>query len=117
MTQYHSHGVTLSDNQKAKLARAFKDKSSITLRLSNHELRRNDELMLTKTAQKVSESNCVWCKCWCQVIKGIVSSCWGPHKVRGSEACEAPCEACEACEAHKKFKKNKKKIKKIYLKI
>ena len=49
MTQYHSHGVTLSDNQRAKLARAFKDKSSITLRLSNHELRRNDELMLTKT--------------------------------------------------------------------
>ena len=26
----------------------------------------------------------------------------GPYKVRGSEACEAPCEACEACEAHKK---------------
>ncbi|RMX48551.1 hypothetical protein pdam_00019402 [Pocillopora damicornis] len=52
MTQYHSHGVTLSDNQKAKLARAFKDKSSITLRLSNHELRRNDELMLTKTQLK-----------------------------------------------------------------
>ena len=43
MTQYHSHGVTLSDNQKAKLARAFKDESSITLRLSNHELRRNDD--------------------------------------------------------------------------
>ena len=29
-------------------------------------------------------------------------SCPGPYKVRGSEACEAPCEACEACEAHKK---------------
>ena len=53
ITQYHSHGVTLSDNQKAKLARAFKDKSSITLRLSNYELSRNDELMLTKTQLKI----------------------------------------------------------------
>ena len=53
ITQYHSHGVTLSDNQKAKLTRAFKDKSSITLRLSNYELSRNDELMLTKTQLKI----------------------------------------------------------------
>ena len=49
MTQYHSHGVTLSDNQTAKLAKAFRDKSAITLRLSNHELSGNDELMLTNT--------------------------------------------------------------------
>ena len=49
MTQYHSHGVTLRDNQKAKLAKAFRDKSAITLRLSNHELSGNDELMFTNT--------------------------------------------------------------------
>ena len=49
MTQYHSHGVTLSDNQKAKLAKAFRDKSAITLRLSNHEFSGNDELMFTNT--------------------------------------------------------------------
>ena len=32
----------------------------------------------------------------------VVMDKTGPYKVRGSEACEAPCEACEACEAHKK---------------
>ena len=113
ITQYHSHGVTLSDNQKAKLARAFKDKSSITLRLSNHELSRNDELMLTKTQlKKVSESNCIWCKCWCQVIKGIVSSCckerrfivqyscesWRKSATSGNKSClESTSWACNWC--------------------
>ena len=61
MTQYHSHGVTLSDNQKAKLAKAFRDKSAITLRLSNHELSGNDELMFTNTQllKKIPKSNCI----------------------------------------------------------
>lgn len=39
MSKYHSHGVTLSNNQKVKLANAFQQKNrAITLRLSNHEL-------------------------------------------------------------------------------
>lgn len=46
MTQYHSYGVTMSDNQEAKLARAFIDKSPTILRLSNDELQVSDELML-----------------------------------------------------------------------
>ena len=46
MTQYHSYGVTMSDNQEAKSARAFIDKSPTILRLSNDELQVSDELML-----------------------------------------------------------------------
>ena len=36
------------------------------------------------------------------MVGTLVAILDGPYKVRGSEACEAPCEACEACEAHKK---------------
>ena len=49
MTTYHEYKVNLSEGQKAKLAKAMKDSSPITLRLSKDELVGNDELMLTKT--------------------------------------------------------------------
>ena len=49
MTSYHSHGVKLSDNQKAKLAKALKNNSAITIRLAKNELSGHDMLMLTKT--------------------------------------------------------------------
>ena len=46
---YIPHGVTLSQNQRLKLAKAFKKRESITIRLSHNELTGPDELMLTKT--------------------------------------------------------------------
>ena len=49
MTTYHSHGVKLSSGQKEKLARAFRNNSAITIRLSKNELTGPDQLMLTKT--------------------------------------------------------------------
>ena len=49
MSTYHPHGVKLSEGQKKKLAKAYKDKSAITIRLSKNELRGKDQLMLTKT--------------------------------------------------------------------
>ena len=49
MTIYHSHGVKLSIGQKDKLAKALKNNSAITIRLSNSELTGPDQLMLTKT--------------------------------------------------------------------
>ena len=49
MSNYHPHGVKLSEGQKKKLAKAYKDKSAITIRLSKNELKGNDQLMLTKT--------------------------------------------------------------------
>ena len=49
MTTYHECELNLSEGQKAKLAKAMKDSSPITLRLSKDELVGNDELMLTKT--------------------------------------------------------------------
>ena len=47
MTEYHSHSVTLSDNQKMKSAKALQTKTPITIRLSNTELNGGDQLMLT----------------------------------------------------------------------
>ena len=47
MTTYSEYKVRLSDGQKAKLAKAIKNSSAITLRLSKNELSGNDELMLT----------------------------------------------------------------------
>ena len=45
----HLDRVTLSTDQKVKLAKAFQDKSPITLHLSKGELIDGDDLMLTKT--------------------------------------------------------------------
>ena len=46
---YFPHGVTLSQNQKTKLAKALERREPITIRLSHNELTGSDELMLTKT--------------------------------------------------------------------
>ena len=46
---YIPHGVTLSQNQKTKLAKAFEKREPLTIRLSHSELTGPDELMLTKT--------------------------------------------------------------------
>ena len=49
MTSYHSHGKKLSQGQKQKLAKALRNNSAITIRLSHDELNGPDQLMLTKT--------------------------------------------------------------------
>ena len=49
MTSYYSHGVSLSDGQRQKLARAYQNNSAITIRLNKNELTGNDELMLNRT--------------------------------------------------------------------
>ena len=49
MTSYHSHGVKLSQGQKQKLAKALRNNSAITIRLSHDELNGPDQLMLTKS--------------------------------------------------------------------
>ena len=48
-TNYIPYGVTLSQNQRTKLAKALKHREPITIRLSRSELSGPDELMLTKT--------------------------------------------------------------------
>ena len=49
MTTYHPRGVTLSAGQRQKLAKAYRENSAITIRLSNNELNGSDQLMLTNT--------------------------------------------------------------------
>ena len=49
MTTYREYKVNLSKGQNAKLAKAMKCSSPITLRLSKNELVGNDELMLRKS--------------------------------------------------------------------
>ena len=48
MTTYHTYGVTLSEGQRKKLAKAYQTNSAITIRLSANELTGNDQLILTK---------------------------------------------------------------------
>ena len=48
MTTYHTHKVNLSQGQRSKLLKAYKDKSEITIRLGNTNLTGNDSLMLTQ---------------------------------------------------------------------
>ena len=61
MTTYKEYKVNLSSGQKAKLAKAMKDSSPITIRLSKKELVGNDEMMLTKSQinklQKAKQKN------------------------------------------------------------
>ena len=52
MTEYNSYNVSLSENQKAKLAKALMNRYAITIRLSNNELTGSDQLFLTKTQIK-----------------------------------------------------------------
>jgi hypothetical protein len=49
MTEYIKHGVNLSDGQKLKLARAYKDGISTSIRLSKNNLHGNENLALTQT--------------------------------------------------------------------
>ena len=49
MTNYHQHGVSLSNGQRQRLAKAYNNNSAITLRLSSNELTGPDQLMLTRT--------------------------------------------------------------------
>ena len=48
-TTYIPYGVTLSQNQRTKLAKALKNREPITIRLSHSELTGPDTLCLTKT--------------------------------------------------------------------
>jgi len=48
MSNYIKYSVSLSENQKAKLAKALMNKSAITLRLSVGEFSGSDELFLTQ---------------------------------------------------------------------
>ena len=52
MTEYIKYGISLSENQKTKLAKALMSKAPITLRLSHSELEGPDELYLTKSQIK-----------------------------------------------------------------
>ena len=49
---YQSYSVSLTEGQKANLARAYKNRSSITIRLKNDQLMGNFPLLLTKTQIK-----------------------------------------------------------------
>ena len=46
---YQSYSVSLTEGQKANLARAYKNRSPITIRLKNDQLNGNFPLLLTKT--------------------------------------------------------------------
>ena len=48
-TTYYRHEVGLSDDQKAKLLKAYKTKTAITPRLKNHDLVGDVPILLTKT--------------------------------------------------------------------
>ena len=45
MSTYHPYGVKLSEGQRKKQAKAYRDNSAITIRLSNDELSGSDQLM------------------------------------------------------------------------
>jgi len=49
MTTYYSHGVSLSEGQRLRRAKAYQNNLAITIRLAKNELNGSDELMLTKT--------------------------------------------------------------------
>ena len=49
MTTYFEYGVNLTDNQKRSLASAMNNRTPLTLRIKNSNLKGNDGLMLTKT--------------------------------------------------------------------
>ena len=46
---YQSYSVSLTEGQKANLARAYKNRSPIIIRLKYEQLRGNFSLLLTKT--------------------------------------------------------------------
>lgn len=48
MTQYYPHGVTVSEGQKKKIAKALKNGTEVSIKLSNSDLVGGDKLLLTK---------------------------------------------------------------------
>ena len=49
---YQSYSVSLTEGQKSNLAKAYKNRSPITIRLKNEQLRGNFPLLLTKNTNK-----------------------------------------------------------------
>ena len=57
MSQLYEINVTLSENQKKKLSKAFHDRETITLRLKNDALSGSDTLLVPSTIVKRLEKN------------------------------------------------------------
>ena len=57
ITQLNEINVTLSDNQKEKLSKAFHNREIITLRLKNDALSGSDTLLVPSTTVKRLEKN------------------------------------------------------------
>ena len=57
MTQLHEINVTLSENQKMKLSKAFHNRETITLRLTKDALNGSDTLLVPSTTVKRLEKN------------------------------------------------------------
>ena len=56
MTQLHKIGVNLTQGQKSKLARAYRNNEGVTIRLANSALCGNDVLMVpSNTASKLGK--------------------------------------------------------------
>ena len=54
MTQLHKIGVNLTQGQKSKLARAYRNNEGVNIRLANHALSGNDVLLVpSNTARKL----------------------------------------------------------------
>ena len=49
---YQSSSVSLTEGQKANLARAYKNRSPITIRLKNEQLRGSFPIIVNKTTNK-----------------------------------------------------------------
>ena len=57
MSELHKISVNLSDGQKRKLAKAYRDKEEVSIKLSNKNLSGSDTLMVPKnTANRVAKS-------------------------------------------------------------
>ena len=56
-TELHEINVTLSENQKKKLSKAFHNRETITLRLKNDALSGSDTLLVPLTIVKKLEKN------------------------------------------------------------
>ena len=57
MTNLYEINVTLSENQKNKLSKAFHNRETITLRLTKDALNGNDTLLVPSTTVKRLEKN------------------------------------------------------------
>ena len=56
MTQLHKIGVNLTQGQKSKLARAYRNNEGVTIRLANSALSGNDVLMVpSNTGKKLAK--------------------------------------------------------------